>query len=174
MQPERSEDHGEIFNEVRLIFPMHLVEGNHAGSRKNLSQRCWYTDREKLVHEEKNYLLLLLRRSGITLSNFIVVSRSVLFASAEAGLMIEHRGRFSLAAILDTSRVTRPLAKELFDHIFSILQPQFTLSNCMIIAYSKNKNQTKWIFCFSSQVFLFSSWMIRSRDYVRHVSSTGR
>ena len=41
MQPERSEDHGEIFNEVRLIKKaMHLVEGNHAGSRKNLSQRC--------------------------------------------------------------------------------------------------------------------------------------
>ena len=39
MQPERSEDHGEIFNEVRLIFPTHLVEGNHAGSRKYLSQR---------------------------------------------------------------------------------------------------------------------------------------
>ena len=40
MQPERSEDHAEIFNEVRLIFPVHLVEGNHAGSRKNLSEMC--------------------------------------------------------------------------------------------------------------------------------------
>ena len=40
MQPEGRGDHGEIFNEVGLIFPMHLVEGNHAGSRKYLSQRC--------------------------------------------------------------------------------------------------------------------------------------
>ena len=85
----------------------------------------------------------VITKERITVSNYIVVSRSVLFASAEAGLMIEHRGRISLAAILDTSRVTRPLAKELFDHIFSILQPQFTLINCMIIGYSKNKNETK-------------------------------
>ena len=87
----------------------------------------------------------VITKERITVSNYIVVSRSVLFASAEAGLMIEHRGRISLAAILDTSRVTRPLAKQkgLFDHIFSILQPQFTLSNCMIIGYSKNKNETK-------------------------------
>lgn len=64
--------------------------------------------------------------------------------------MIEHRGRISLAAILDTSRVTRPLAKQkgLFDHIFSILQPQFTLSNCMIIGYPKNKNEAKVNFLF--------------------------
>ena len=38
------------------------------------------------------------------------------------------RGRFLLAAILVTSRVTRPLVKQkwVFDHI---LQPQFTFSN---------------------------------------------
>ena len=57
-----------------------------------------------------------------------MVSHSVLFASGEAGLMIGRRGRFLLAAILVTSRVTRPLVKQkgAFDHI---LQPQFTLSN---------------------------------------------
>lgn len=40
IQPETSRDHGGIFNEIRLIFPLHFVEGNHAGSRKNLSEMC--------------------------------------------------------------------------------------------------------------------------------------
>lgn len=56
IQPERSRDHGGIFNEIRLIFPLHFVEGNHAGSRKNLSRFrnvLIITDREKLVHGEK-------------------------------------------------------------------------------------------------------------------------
>lgn len=40
IQPERSRDHGGIFNDIRLIFPLHLVEDNHAGSRKSLSEMC--------------------------------------------------------------------------------------------------------------------------------------
>ena len=53
IQPERSRDHGGIFNEIRLIFPLHLVEGNHAGSRKNLSEMCWLLLIEKNLYMEK-------------------------------------------------------------------------------------------------------------------------
>lgn len=106
MQPQRSENHGESFNEIRLTFPSHFVEGNHAGSRK-IFHKCADMLIEKNLHMKKNVAAVITKEILITFLWF-----HALFCLHRLK-PVGRRGRFSLAAILFTSLVTsRPLVKQ--------------------------------------------------------------